>query len=182
MRKSYGKKRIRGLAVLFLAIILLAAGFPMSVRAQKSRTVRVAFFPMEGFHTYSEEEGYGGMDVVYLEELCKYTGWDIIYVECESWNDALAKLEAKEVDLVGSAQYSAERSEIFDFAALSSGYTFGCLYVAEDSSLAYEDFDAMRDMNFGVVDSYIRKNDFLEYLDRNGIENPRLKEYDTGDG
>ncbi len=179
MRKSYGKKRIRGLAVLFLAIILLAAGFPMSVRAQKSRTVRVAFFPMEGFHTYSEEEGYGGMDVVYLEELCKYTGWDIIYVECESWNDALAKLEAKEVDLVGSAQYSAERSEIFDFAALSSGYTFGCLYVAEDSSLAYEDFDAMRDMNFGVVDSYIRKNDFLEYLDRNGIENPRLKEYDT---
>lgn len=179
MRKSYWKKRIRGLFIIFFAMILLITGFPMTARALESRTVRVAFFPMEGFHTYSGEEGYGGMDVAYLEELCKYTGWDIVYVDCDSWNDALAKLEAKEVDLVGSAQFSAERAELYDFAALSSGYTFGCLFVTKDSSLAYEDFDSMRDMNFGVVESYIRKAEFLEYLSRNGIDNPRLKEYNT---
>lgn len=95
--------------ILLLIIVFLTVLFPVSVSAKDARTVRVAFFPMEGFHVYSEEEGYGGMDVSYLETLCGYTGWEIEYVDCESWDDALTKLEAGEVDLVGSAQYSKER-------------------------------------------------------------------------
>ena len=37
----------------------------------------------------------------------------------------------------------------------------------------------MRDMTFGVVESYVRKAEFLEYIDRNGISEPQLKEYET---
>ena len=165
--------------ILLLIIVLLTVLFPVSVSAKDARTVRVAFFPMEGFHVYSEEEGYGGMDVSYLETLCGYTGWEIEYVDCESWDDALTKLEAGEVDLVGSAQYSKEREMLFDYAALASGYTFGCLFVERDSSLAFEDFDSMKDKKFGVVGSYIRKEDFLSYLHRNGITDPKIQEYDT---
>lgn len=165
--------------ILLLIIVLLTVLFPVSVSAKDARTVRVAFFPMEGFHVYSEEEGYGGMDVSYLETLCGYTGWEIEYVDCESWDDALTKLEAGEVDLVGSAQYSKEREMFFDYAALASGYTFGCLFVERDSSLAFEDFDSMKDKKFGVVGSYIRKEDFLSYLHRNGITDPKIQEYDT---
>lgn len=144
-----------------------------------SGKVKVAFFPMNGFHIYSEIDGYGGLDVAYLEELSIYTGWDIEYVMCESWNEALEKLEAKEVDLVGSAQYSDERAETFEYASLSSGYTYGCLFVEKDSVIDFEDFDRMRDMTFGVVESYVRKAEFLEYIDRNGISEPQLKEYET---
>lgn len=164
---------------LLMSIVFLILLFPIYANAQKARTVKVAFFPMEGFHTYSETEGYGGMDVAYLEELCRYTGWNIEYVNCDSWNDALAKLEAKEVDLVGSAQYSEERAEKYEYAALSSGFTYGCLFVDEDKGIAFEDFERMKDMRFGVVESYIRKKEFLEYLSRNGIENPQLQEYET---
>lgn len=156
--------------------------FPANVFAKTPRTVRVAFFPMEGYHTYSESGGYGGMDVAYLEELCIYTDWNVEYVDCDSWDDALAKLKAKEVDLVGSAQYSNERSEVYDYAALPSGYTYGCLFVKEDSNLAYEDFERMQDMKFGVVGSYIRKSEFLDYLARNGIDNPNLQEYENTQG
>ncbi len=119
------------------------------------------------------------MDVAYLEALRVYTGWDITYVMCDSWNDALEKLDAKEVDLVGSAQYSEERAEVFEYASLSSGYTYGCLFVEKDTHMDFEDFDGMRDMTFGVVESYVRKDEFLEYLDRNGISQPQLKEYKT---
>ena len=159
----------------FMVLFLLFLSMP--VCAKEQRTVKAAFFPMEGFHTYSEEDGYGGMDAAYLEELSSYTGWKIEYVNCDSWNDALLKLRAKEVDLVGSAQYSVERAGMFEYASLPSGYTFGCLFVKEGSTLAFEDFDSMENMKFGVVESYIRKKEFLEYLDRNGIHNPRLKEY-----
>ena len=187
VKRMYCGKLMRSGLILLRVMICLAMVLPMmipvvfslTVRAQEVRTVKVAYFPMEGFHTYSDADGYGGMDVAYLEELRRYTGWNLVYVSCESWDEALAKLEAKEVDLVGSAQYSKERDELFDYAALDSGYTFGCLFVEGDSSLAFEDFECMRDMKFGVVESYVRKREFLEYLDRNGIDNPRLHEYGT---
>lgn len=172
---QYIKKLLVSLQILALFVLLC----PVFPEGKEIHTVRVAFFPMEGFHTYSEAEGYGGMDVDYLKELCNFTGWNIEYVECESWNEALDKLSAKEVDLVGSAQYSKERARSFAYASLSSGYTYGCLFTNEDKGLAFEDFDSMRDMAFGVVESYIRKEEFLEYIGRNGIENPRLREYET---
>ena len=81
--------------------------------------------------------------------------------------------------MVGSAQYSHGREEIYDYAALSSGYTFGCLFVEENSNLAFEDFERMKEMTFGVVESYVRKQDFLDYLKQGGIEEPKLREYRT---
>ena len=107
------------------------------------------------------------MDADYLEKLCQYTGWKIEYVECASWNDALDKLKKREVDLVGSAQYSEERKKVYDFASLSSGYTFGCLFVEKGSDLAFEDFEHMKNMTFGVVESYIRKKD-IAFWDKTG--------------
>lgn len=179
MKKMRWKQWMNGKLVLIPVIIILGLLLPLSVEAKKTRTVRVAFFPMKGFHNYSEEEGYGGMEDAYLEELCHYTGWKIEYVNCDSWNDALARLEAKEVDLVGSAQYSKERSAKYDYTSLSSGYTYGCLFVKETKGLAFEDFESMKNMKFGVVESYIRKKEFLEYLERNGVKKPQLQEFRT---
>ncbi len=177
MKKKSGNRFIHNFLLIIL-VFLCSICLCMPVFASP-RKVRVAFFPMNGFHVYSETSGYGGMDVAYLEALRVYTGWDITYVMCDSWNDALEKLDAKEVDLVGSAQYSEERAEVFEYASLSSGYTYGCLFVEKDTHMDFEDFDGMRDMTFGVVESYVRKDEFLEYLDRNGISQPQLKEYKT---
>lgn len=177
MKKKRGNRNIYKYLMAIL-VFLCSMCFCMPVFASP-RKVRVAFFPMNGFHIYSETDGYDGLDVAYLEALRMYTGWDITYVMCDSWNDALEKLEAREVDLVGSAQYSEERSRVFEYASLSSGYTYGCLFVEKDTSMDFEDFDGMRDMTFGVVESYVRKDEFLEYLDRNGISRPHLKEYKT---
>ena len=71
--------RKRGM-VLFFLLMVIAVFCPAPVRAQEGRTVKVAFFPMEGYHMYSEADGYGGMDAAYLETLCGYTGWNIGYV------------------------------------------------------------------------------------------------------
>ncbi|MCM1186457.1 MAG: transporter substrate-binding domain-containing protein [Lachnoclostridium sp.] len=177
--KIHKKKKIRYMLMLLRMLAVTALLMPLTVCGKEVRTVRVALFPMEGFHIYTEEEGYTGMDVDYLEALGRYTGWNFEYVKCENWDEALEKLAAKEVDLVGSAQYSEERAERYDYAALSSGYTFGCLFVEEDSDIAFEDFERMKDMRFGMVETYIRKADFLEYLSRNGVDSPKIREYGT---
>ena len=90
------RRRIQGkrlLALLLgLVIFLGSAGtlIPESVQAKEKRTVKVAFFPMDGYHIKTGEDSYDGVDVQYLKALCEYANWEIAYVECKSWDDALA--------------------------------------------------------------------------------------------
>lgn len=147
--------------------------------AADERSVKVAFFPMDGYHVMNADGSYGGMDVEYLEALTEYTGWKVEYVECESWEDALQKLSDKQVDLVGSAQYSEERAKLYRYVELPSGYTFGVIATNPETSIAYEDFIAMRRITFGMVKGYVRRNEFLYYLSDHGIDSPRIKEYGT---
>ena len=164
------------LTILICAAVILTTGFAF---ARGSRTVRVAFFPMDGYHILGENGSYGGMDVDYLNVLSQYSGWKIEYVICSSWDDALEKLRAHDVDLVGSAQYSESRAEEFDYADLASGYTYGIIATNGDSTIAYEDFEAMKNVTFGMVRTYVRRAEFLSYLADNGIKNPSIKEYDS---
>ena len=166
------------LCLLLIAAILLGI-FPISdiIYATETKEVKVAFFPMDGYHILDSDGNYDGMDVKYLDAIDDYTNWDISFTECKSWEDALLKLQNKEVDLVGSAQYSEERAEVFDYADLSSGYTFGVIATAPESTIAYEDFVAMQDITYGMVEGYVRKPEFLAYLAENGISNPLIKEY-----
>jgi len=145
--------------------------------AKSNRNVKVAFFPMSGYHETKEDGSFSGMDVEYLDSLCKYAGWDVEFVACDSWDAALQLLLEHQVDLVGSAQYSAERADVYQYADLSSGYTFGIIAAEGDSDLAYEDFEAMKEITFGMVKTYVRKNEFLHYMADNGISAPKIREY-----
>ena len=176
-RKGDRYKRLR----IWVGLVLLAmcVGIGQESLAAQKRNVKVAFFPMDGYHNMREDGSFGGMDVEYLNVLCDYVNWNVEYVECDSWGTALEMLENKEVDLVGSAQYSSERAEIFQYADISSGYTFGVIATNPQSNIAYEDFHAMQDITFGMVENYVRKQEFLEYLYHNGIDAPQIVEYNS---
>ena len=147
--------------------------------AAERRVVKVAFFPMDGYHITEPDGSYDGMDVAYLKELCGYVDWEIEYVECASWEQALQMLVEKKVDLVGSAQYSAERAEIYQYADLASGYTFGVIATNADGTIAYEDFLAMRRVTFGMVKNYVRQEEFRQYLSDYDIDFPVVLEYES---
>lgn len=174
--KKSGLKLPRKILLILCVLGILTSSLAF---AKDRRTVKVAFFPMNGYHILSDDGGYAGMDVDYLDMLCRYAPWEIEYVPCDSWDDALQKLSDHAVDLVGSAQYSEARAAVYDYADLSSGYTYGIIATNADSTVAYEDFHAMRDLTFGMVKSYVRQNEFLEYLADNGILSPKIKKYDS---
>jgi len=181
------EKRRIGQMNLVLSVILsiifacsIAGGFGrLQVYGAQKRTVKVGFFPMEGYHEKKEDGTYSGMDVEYLETLCDYVNWEIEYVECDSWDAALQLLADQKIDLVGSAQFSSERAEIYQYANLASGYTFGTIAVNSGSELSYEDFGAMDQITYGVVKSYIRKEEFYEYLADHGVNHPDVNEYNN---
>lgn len=174
--------RRAALGVLVAAMLFLSPfgqGGADVVQGAGKRTVRVAFFPMGGYHETLEDGSLSGMDVEYLENLQDYVNWNVEYVPCGSWDEALQMLAEEEVDLVGSAQYSSERAQVYRYADLASGYTFGTIAVNGESGLAYEDFTAMQNLTYGCVGTYVRKQEFIEYLKGHGIENPRLREYEN---
>ena len=175
-RKKCRTSLFRNMILTLCVVAFIVAG---SAYAREHRTVKVAFFPMDGYHIFGEGGTYGGMDVDYLNLLSRYADWKMEYVVCSSWDDALKKLVDREVDLVGSAQYSESRAEIFDYADLASGYTYGVIATNSDGTIAYEDFDAMTDITFGMVKTYVRRTEFLRYLSDHGIDRPRIKEYET---
>lgn len=168
------KQKLSILLCLALELCLLAGMCCGIVYAKEKRVVKVAFFPMGGYHEKEENGSLAGMDVEYLESLRKYADWDIEYVECASWDEALRLLSEQKVDLVGSAQYSAARAESYQYADLSSGYTFGVIAANGDSDLAYEDFKAMQSITFGMVKTYVRRNEFMLYLRDNGVFSPKI--------
>lgn len=175
--KSVRKRMILLGGIFAWMLGLFCTFFGSDIYAAEKRLVKVAFFPMDGYHITNADGSYGGMDVEYLNALCEYTDWEIEYVKCDSWEEALQLLSNKQVDLVGSAQYSVERAEVYQYADLSSGYTFGVIATNPESTIAYEDFTAMQNITFGMVENYVRKGEFLQYLLDNGIENPNIIEY-----
>ena len=179
MRNRVTRQGVSVFLCLILVLCLSAASLPATVCAEEKRTVRVAFFPMNGYHEKGEDGSYTGMDAEYLKALRNYTNWKIEYVECKDWDAALKLVADHKADLVGSAQYSAERAATYQYADLSSGYTFGIIATNPDSSLAYEDFEAMKEATFGMVRTYVRREEFLGYLADNGISSPRIREYDS---
>lgn len=166
-------------AAVLLAICLAVGLCSGTAYAKGRRNVRVAFFPMGGYHEKDAGGSYTGMDVEYLDSLRKYAYWDIEFVECGSWDEALKLLSEHKVDLVGSAQFSTQRAEIYQYADLPSGYTFGIIGANADSELAYEDFGAMRSATFGMVKTYVRRDEFMLYMRDNGVYSPRIREYDS---
>ena len=180
IQKKFYKKIIISIMLLFsIAAGVMNSHVDAFASSKALSKVKVAFFPMDGFHDYEGNGLYTGMDVKYLELLSTYANWYIEYVDCDSWEEALEMLANKEVDLVGSAQYSEVRAQIYDYASLSSGYTFGAIATSGDSTIAYEDFMIMKDITYGMVKGYVRGPEFLAYLSDNGISQPNVKQYDN---
>lgn len=179
MKRKEIKQKVSALLCCLLASCLAAGLCSGTAYAKNRRNVKVAFFPMDGYHDKAEDGSYTGMDAEYLESLRKYASWNIEFVECGSWDDALRLLSEHKVDLVGSAQYSAKRAETFQYAELSSGYTFGIIGASGDSDLAYEDFEAMKSVTFGMVKTYVRREEFMTYMRDHGVPSPKIREYNS---
>jgi len=101
MNKALQKQKlVKWLCSLLVLVGIVGILISSHSAAAEKRTVKVAFFPMQGYHFMDEDGDFAGMDVEYLEVLCEYTNWEIEYVKCKSWEEALRLLAEEEVDLV----------------------------------------------------------------------------------
>lgn len=84
-KKSMLDQRFLALLAAIAILVTMPAGSLGKAHGAERRTVRVGFFPMEGYNEISADGSRAGMDVEYLEALCDYVSWNIEYVDCASW-------------------------------------------------------------------------------------------------
>lgn len=162
-------KKIRLPVRMVLGVILLVCALTVHAQDVAERKVRVGFFQFTSYQQVDERGNRSGYGYEYLQEIAKHTGWQYEYVTA-SWEDCLEMLERGEIDLLGSAQYTAERGEKFDYPSLNSGISYAVLCVKEsNTTIAYEDFEAFDGMTIGLLKGNSRNNRLADYCAENGF-------------
>lgn len=167
-RQKIKKKMMYMLAgILFVFTVCL----PLTVQAEKTgETLRVGYFRFPGFQEYDEEGNPIGYNVDYLQEISKYTKWNYEFVPADSWIEAVEMLRNGEIHLLAPAQRTTEREEEFLFPDYSIGTEYGALMcMDQEDAPVYEEFIKFSKLKVGCVESYVMKDEFLAYAEKNGF-------------
>lgn len=163
----------RSIPFLFIFLFVISTSF--SVEA-KEQTVKVGFPIQRGLTEKTEDGRYTGYTVDYLNEIAKYTGWDIEYVEVDGdLNTQLTTLmqwlQDGKIDMLGAMNYNEQLAEIYDYSGYSYGTAYSTLCVKADDyrwiENDYSDWNGIRigytkilEKRFELLKSYAEMNKF----------------------
>jgi len=158
-------------------VFLLTFLGPLSVSAlaenDTRQTVRVGFFPFEGYHMvdeYGERSGYG---YEYIQNMLNFADWKYEYIGYEenaSWSDMLTMLQNGEIDMLTSAVKTPEREELFDFSDEPIG-TSSTIITVKSGNTKYAagkpgDWSGIK---VGLLKGSSRNDSFASYAEENGF-------------
>ncbi len=132
------------------------------------KVIRVGYDSNSNFIQENNGEFYG-YGVEYLNKIAEYTDWKYEYVKDESWHGSLEKLRAGEIDLICTAHYTKERAEEFLYSDIPLGYEMTLLYTSKDSSISYQDYEAMNGVRVGLLEDSYSAEEFLLYEEEHGV-------------
>ena len=162
------KFKVLCLTLIFLIIANLA--MPMTAFSDtESKTIKVGYYDYTSFIEKDKDGSFSGYGVEDLEEISKYTNWNYKYVY-GTWSELLDKLSNGDIDLLCTAQYTDDRSKIYDYVEYSNGVEFTTMYVSsENTSVYYEDFEAFNGLKIGFLKESFQNDMFEEYAQRNNF-------------
>lgn len=135
--------------MLFALMILIQSGNGYAEEGKES--IRVGYFLFDGYNdTYgiNQKDGYG---YEYLQKIAEFTGWEYEYIS-GTWQEQLDMLKNGEIDILGAAQYSDKRAQVFDYPNIESGMSATGIYVREDNeNFEYGDVEKLDGLIIGLM-------------------------------
>ncbi|MDD3184514.1 MAG: ATP-binding protein [Anaerostipes sp.] len=153
---------------VILCVLAIPFFFHVDCKAAQ-QIVKVGYFDLGSYYQKQGNKLVKSYDKAYLEEIGKYTGMKFEYVDCKTWNQAINMLEAHEIDLLGTMQWTREREEKYEVCDASYGYTVAELGALKKSSYIYGDYEAMNGAKVGYIDGYVIGNQLEEWMKEHGI-------------
>ncbi len=148
-----------------IIIILFLLAIPSQLPARDNKTISVAnleWLPYSG--RFIENHGIG---LEIISAAFQSMGYDVKY-NFMSWTLTLEEVKAGNYDAVGTAYYTDERAETYQFSEsfLESPIVF---FKRKDTSIDWNgDLKALKDYRIGVVKGYANSPEFdsADYLDK----------------
>ncbi len=168
-------RRYRRLILGFLAILMLITAAPVHAEAiSETRIIKVGVLDFKGFSEKQEDGSYIGYGIDYLNEIKKYNpSWDYEFVD-GNWSELMVLLRDKQIDLVCTAKYSADREGPYNASTGNGGYSYstqsigqvqGTLYTLEDNEdLYYDDYNRLSTTVIGFLKGSLNIDMFEKFM------------------
>ena len=183
MRKQ--GNRIISLGLIFL-VVLGGIIFPAKASADEvneaneaKKTIRVGFYTIDGYQYYNEQGEEAGYGVEYLNLISNFTDWKYEYVEVDSYDAALNKLDEGDIDLVAPIPMNVEWYGEYmysDYQICMGRYVLVCN--KGDERFTYEDVDSLSGVRVGVPEGYPITYEFIKFSEKHNLD-VELVYYDT---
>ncbi len=168
MKKRKYEKRI--LAVIIWFTILMQTVLPVLAK-EALKTVKVGFFELQDFYEKDSFGNYTGYAVDYLNNIAENAGWNLEYVESESFEEALKNFREGKTDILAPCQITVDRLNKFSFPAYPMGTEYGAILTLNTKdNLVYEDFSKFGSIKIGCVPTLVFYDDFITYAEENGFD------------
>ena len=176
-----GNRHFFTIAALFCFVLLCLHHLSTQpASAAEPRTVRVGLPPIGQF-SHLENDGPVGYISDHLEQLTRYTGWNVSCVILDDWATCLRALETGKIDLATPARYSAERAHRYLYCAYPAGTSYTAILAPNDSQVIYDDLEAISHLRVGSLPNSIWRNDFAAFMQQRGVAMPTIVEYPDRD-
>lgn len=169
---------MRRIAAYLATILVIIMMLTTSAFADNTgKTLKVAWFPFEGYQSYDKDGKPSGYNFEYLMEIAKYTGWQYEFVNV-TWQQAFELVQTGELDLMGCVFKDEKRERIYAYPQMDCGMTSINLFVRRDSKLKAYDFEAFNDLRVGCVMATNNDEELVRFAHTNGFA-VNFVNYDT---
>ena len=157
-RGSINSKRI--FFLMFVVLLTL-----VSVTFAQPRKVRVGFFHFQGYHDITADQERTGYGYELLQLMNRYNDWEYVYLGYDkSWSQVQQMLSDGELDLLTSAQKTANRLNKYAFSNTSVGTSYTILTVKDgDKRFVQGNYPSYNKMRVGLLKDNSRNISFAKF-------------------
>ncbi|NLU23207.1 MAG: response regulator [Clostridiales bacterium] len=159
-------KRFWRCATASLLCVLLLWMTMAPAMASEPTTLRVAFYPLEGFFSYDADGNETGYGVELLNRITRYTGIQFTYVKASSWESTKEMLLNGKADLRMPGTLPSSPSTTLEYTQHSVLDTYYALMTSKNrNDLIYDDFDTFSSVKVAVSSNLYQSASIEEYLE-----------------
>ena len=149
------------LLTVSVSLFIQPAFAAVSAKSTGGRAVRIGI-------TDAENEQNKNFQEAYFKALAQYTGWDCEFVS-QSWDECLSGLKSGDIDLLSDVSITDARRAYMDFSAQPMGTEICYMYGPNDTTLAYDDFQAFNGIRVGYEEGSTLLDSFRDFADSSGF-------------
>lgn len=168
--------------LILVMIIICFITQTIYIKAEENKVIKVGYPIVEGF-TELEDGTYSGYAYEYLREIAKYTGWEYEFVEMDL-NEAMYALKDGNIDLLAGMMKNDQSIELYDFPEYDIGSTYTTLSTLKDNkNISQSNYETLEGIKVGYFEtSKVRLQNFIDFYERNNINNIELVPYPYEEG